>query len=63
MPDKFLTPGEQWTLFLWLLNPHNPEKPEPGQEPELFGTLMNYSQEEVEAAIKEAESRGFTGRV
>lgn len=61
MPDKLLTPGEQWTLFLWFLNPDNPEKPKTGQEPQLFATLMNYSPSEVRAAIEEAESRGFTG--
>jgi hypothetical protein len=59
LSDKFLTPAEQWTLFLWLLQ--NPEKAEPGSEPELFATLMNYSAEEVAAAISDAERRGFTG--
>jgi hypothetical protein len=59
MPDKYLTPGEQWTLFLWLLQPEN--KTEPGQEKELFATLMNYTAEEATAAIEEAEGRGFTG--
>jgi hypothetical protein len=60
MPGKYMTPGEQWTLFLWLLQPGN--APEPGKEPEVFAALMNYSTEEVNAAILEAESRGFTGR-